>query len=66
MSSSTSFEPIERGWDGPWYRVRMENFQVSFLPSGGEDFAEVCNVDVFVTLKDGCERRRYSPGTAAG
>lgn len=31
----------------------MEDFEASFLPSDGEDLAEVCNVDVFVTLKDG-------------
>ncbi|MEV6251270.1 hypothetical protein AB0M38_34645 [Streptomyces sp. NPDC051742] len=53
MSHSTSSEPIERGWDEPWYRVRMEDFEASFLPSDGEDLGEVCNVDVFVTLKDG-------------
>ncbi|WP_395361953.1 hypothetical protein ACHGLA_19955 [Streptomyces sp. YH02] len=53
MSHSTSSEPIERGWDEPGYRVRMEDFQASFLPSDGEDLDEVCNVDVFVTLKDG-------------
>ncbi|BDD69389.1 hypothetical protein GCM10023177_31280 [Streptomyces violaceoruber] len=53
MSPSTSSEPIERGWDQPWYRVRTENLQASFLPSDGEDLNEVCNVDVFVTLRDG-------------
>ncbi|WP_329030564.1 MULTISPECIES: hypothetical protein [unclassified Streptomyces] len=53
MSDSTSAEPIERGWDEPWYRVRMEGFEASFLPSDGQDLGEVCNVDVFVTLKDG-------------
>lgn len=53
MSHSTSPEPIKQGWDKPWYRVRMEDFQASFLPSHGEDLGEVCNVDVFVTLKDG-------------
>ncbi|MFG3492842.1 hypothetical protein [Streptomyces sp. NPDC047972] len=53
MSRSTSSEPIERGWDEPWYRVRMEGFEASFLPNDGEDLDEVCNVDVFVTLKDG-------------
>ncbi|MFF8975075.1 hypothetical protein [Streptomyces sp. NPDC014995] len=53
MSPSTSSEPIKRGWDEPWYRVRTEDFQASFLPSDGEDLDEVCNVDVFVTLKDG-------------
>ncbi|WP_432099270.1 hypothetical protein [Streptomyces sp. WAC 04229] len=53
MSRSTSIEAIERGWDEPWYRVRMEDFEASFLPSDGEDLDEVCNVDVFVTLKGG-------------
>ncbi|WLQ38372.1 hypothetical protein P8A18_33125 (plasmid) [Streptomyces castrisilvae] len=53
MSPSTSSEPIERGWDETRYWVRVENFQASFLPSGGEDLDKVCNVDVFVTLKDG-------------
>ncbi|WP_399041959.1 hypothetical protein [Streptomyces sp. 3330] len=53
MSPSTSSEPIERGWDEPCYRVRMDNFHASFLPSDGEGLDEVCNVDVFVTLKDG-------------
>ncbi|WP_405466723.1 hypothetical protein OG783_28945 [Streptomyces jietaisiensis] len=53
MSRSTLSEPIERGWDEPWYRVRMEGFEASFLPSDGEDFDEVCTVDVFVTMEDG-------------
>ncbi|WP_345984066.1 hypothetical protein [Streptomyces sp. DSS69] len=53
MSRSTASEPIAREWDEPWYRVRMEKFEASFLPSAGEDLAEVCNVDVFVTLEDG-------------
>ncbi len=48
MSHSASPEPIERGWDEPWYRVRMEDFQASFLPSDGGDLGEVCNVDAFV------------------
>ncbi|MET9692609.1 hypothetical protein ABZY81_29810 [Streptomyces sp. NPDC006514] len=52
MGHSASSEPIEQGWDEPWYRIRMEDFQASFLPSDGEDLNEVCNVDVFVTLKD--------------
>ncbi|EFL42339.1 hypothetical protein [Streptomyces griseoflavus] len=53
MSRSTWSEPIERGWDEPWYRVRMKGFEASFLPSEGEDLDEVCNVDVFVTLDNG-------------
>lgn len=52
-SHSTSSEPVERGWAEPWYRVRLEDFEASFLPNDGEDLDEVCNVDVFVTLKDG-------------
>ncbi|MGW1514090.1 hypothetical protein [Streptomyces sp. NPDC002394] len=53
MSHRTSSEPIERGWDEPWYRARREDFQVSFLPGDGEDWDEVCNVDVLVTLREG-------------
>ncbi|GAB2331269.1 hypothetical protein [Streptomyces variabilis] len=53
MSRSTSSEPIERGWDEPWYRVRMEDFEASFLPNDGEDLDKVCNIDVCVTLEDG-------------
>ncbi|MBH5333572.1 hypothetical protein IHE55_01630 [Streptomyces pactum] len=55
MIRGTSSEPIEWGRDGPWYRIRMEGFQVSFLLSDGEDADEVCNVDVFVTLQDGSD-----------
>ncbi|WP_161203779.1 hypothetical protein [Streptomyces sp. SID1328] len=53
MSQKKMPEPIEQGWDEPWYRVRRDGFEASFLPSDGEDLDEVCNVDVFVTLKDG-------------
>jgi hypothetical protein len=53
MSRSTSSGPIERGWDKPWYRVRMEGFEASFLPRDGEGLDEVSNVDVFVTLENG-------------
>ncbi|MFE2357055.1 hypothetical protein [Streptomyces parvulus] len=52
MNHSASSEPVERGWDEPWYRVRMEGFEASFLPSDDEALDEVCNVDLFVTLKD--------------
>lgn len=40
-------------WDGPWYRVRTEQFEAAFLPNTGEDLESVSNVDVFVDLKDG-------------
>ncbi|MFD7284033.1 hypothetical protein ACFV80_45440 [Streptomyces sp. NPDC059862] len=53
MSHSTSAEPVERRWDGPWYRVRAEDFEALFLPSPDEDLDSVCNVDVEVRLADG-------------
>ncbi|MFJ2021415.1 MULTISPECIES: hypothetical protein [Streptomyces] len=53
MSCSASPGSVERGWDGPWYRVRADAFEASFLPSSGEDLDLVCNVDVFVDLEDG-------------
>ncbi|MGW4690729.1 hypothetical protein ACWEPM_38455 [Streptomyces sp. NPDC004244] len=54
MSQSMSgTEAVERGWHGPWYRVRTVAFEASFLPSPDEDLDSVCNVDVFVDLQDG-------------
>lgn len=53
MSRSASPESVGRGWDGPWYRVRTDAFEASFLPSPAEELDSVCNVDVFVDLKDG-------------
>ena len=43
----------DRRWDGPWYRVRGDGFEASFLPNAGEDLDLVCNVDAFVRLADG-------------
>ncbi|MER7195542.1 hypothetical protein [Streptomyces flaveolus] len=43
-------EAAEQGWDGPWYRVRTDRFQASFLPSAGEAVDAVCNIDVEVRL----------------
>ncbi|MCY0950635.1 hypothetical protein [Streptomyces sp. H27-S2] len=53
MSRMASPGSVERGWDGPWYRVRAEAFEASFLPSSGEDLDAVCNVDAEVMLTDG-------------
>ncbi|MCX4458571.1 hypothetical protein OOK58_42430 [Streptomyces sp. NBC_01728] len=53
MSHIASPGSVERGWDGPWYRVRADAFEASFLPSSGEELDLVCNVDVFVDLEDG-------------
>ncbi|MGW5348756.1 hypothetical protein [Streptomyces sp. HUAS TT3] len=46
-------EAVQRGWHGPWYRVRAVAFEASFLPSPDEDLDSVCNVDVLVDLQDG-------------
>ncbi|MEX2985550.1 hypothetical protein [Streptomyces sp. C36] len=49
MSESTQ----PGSWDGPWYRVRTEQFEAAFLPSADEDLEAVDNVDVEVRLPDG-------------
>ncbi|MFI8791330.1 hypothetical protein [Streptomyces sp. NPDC055105] len=41
------------GWDGPYYRVRAEEFEALFLPGPDVALDEVCNVDVEVHLSDG-------------
>ncbi|QEV49440.1 hypothetical protein CP980_34235 [Streptomyces vinaceus] len=48
--TSTEDKTTEQGWDEPWYRVRTDRFEASFLPSAGEDLDAVCNVDVEVRL----------------
>ncbi|WP_189529116.1 hypothetical protein, partial [Streptomyces sindenensis] len=48
--TSNGAEAAEQGWDAPWYRVRTERFQASFLPSADEPLDAVCNVDVEVRL----------------
>lgn len=48
--TNTGTEATEQGWDGPWYRVRTDRFQASFLPSADEPLDAVCNVDVEVLL----------------
>lgn len=54
MRQSTSATgAVEQGWDEPWYRVRTEAFEASFLPSPDEDLDSICNVDVFVNFQDG-------------
>ncbi|MEV8325865.1 hypothetical protein [Kitasatospora sp. NPDC056731] len=52
--TNTSTEPrSEAGWDGPYYRVRTDGFEASFLPNPDEALDEVCNVDTEVRLPDG-------------
>ncbi|MEV2202402.1 hypothetical protein AB0E11_20805 [Streptomyces fradiae] len=53
MSHSALAGSVERGWDGPWYRVRTDAFEALFLPSPDEDLEAVCNVDAEVRLMDG-------------
>jgi hypothetical protein len=42
--------PLTRGWDEPWYRVRTDRFEASFLLDTAEELDAVCNVDVEVRL----------------
>ncbi|MFE1774246.1 hypothetical protein [Streptomyces sp. NPDC059008] len=54
MTNSERSAATQQRWDGPWYRVRTDHFEASFLPGEGEDLEAVCNVDVEVRLaKDG-------------
>ncbi|MEU0446602.1 hypothetical protein [Streptomyces tendae] len=49
MSDSTP----SGSWDGPWYRVRTEQFEAAFLPDAGEELETVDDIDVEVRLPDG-------------
>ncbi|MFH0519154.1 hypothetical protein ACHBTE_18535 [Streptomyces sp. M41] len=40
-------------WDGPFYRVRRDAYEICFVPDAGEDPEDVCNVDMWVTFTDG-------------
>jgi hypothetical protein len=40
-------------WDGPFYRVRRDGYEICFVPGAGEDLGEVCNVDMWVIRNDG-------------
>ncbi|MFE7485212.1 hypothetical protein [Streptomyces sp. NPDC057552] len=48
--TDTGGKETDQGWDEPWYRVRTDRFEASFLPGEGEDLDAVCNVDVEVRL----------------
>lgn len=48
--SNTGSETAEQGWDGPFYRVRTDRFEASFVPDAGEPLDTICNVDVEVRL----------------
>ncbi|MFE2729391.1 hypothetical protein [Kitasatospora sp. NPDC059327] len=43
----------DAGWDGPFYRVRTDDFEIRFLPDPHEDLDEVCTTDAEVLLPDG-------------
>lgn len=48
--ANTRSETAEQGWDGPFYRVRTDRFEASFVPNEGEPLDSICNVDVEVRL----------------
>jgi hypothetical protein len=49
MSDSTQ----PGSWDGPWYRIRTEQFEAAFLPDADEDLESADDIDVEVRLPDG-------------
>ncbi|SNT60500.1 hypothetical protein SAMN05216276_10784 [Streptosporangium subroseum] len=53
MTISTWPAGWSHGWDGPWYRVRTDAFEVSFALDDEKDIDLICNIDVFVRLRDG-------------
>lgn len=40
-------------WDGPFYRVKRDGYEICFVSGAGEDLDEVCNIDMWVTFADG-------------
>jgi hypothetical protein len=50
---SGEFAVVDRGWDGPFYRVRTSVFDVTFMVGGGERPETVENVDAEIRLPDG-------------
>ncbi|MGK5642416.1 hypothetical protein ACSNOK_29500 [Streptomyces sp. URMC 126] len=40
-------------WDGPFYRVKRDGYEICFVPGAGEDLDTVCNVDMWVVRDDG-------------
>ncbi|WP_256959815.1 hypothetical protein, partial [Streptomyces viridochromogenes] len=40
-------------WDGPFYRVRRQGYEICFVAGEGEDLDEVCGIDMWVTFPDG-------------
>ncbi|MEV5510785.1 hypothetical protein [Streptomyces orinoci] len=50
MTCDIQCTTVQQGWDGPWYRIRTDRFEASFLPGADENLDAVCNVDVEVRL----------------
>ncbi|MGW5769663.1 hypothetical protein ACWEVY_11010 [Streptomyces longwoodensis] len=40
-------------WDGPFYRVRRDGYEICFLPDADEALDEVSSLDLWVTFADG-------------
>ncbi|MDH6431688.1 hypothetical protein M2158_000165 [Streptomyces sp. SAI-144] len=40
-------------WEGPFYRVWRDGYEICFVPGADEELDEVCNVDMWVTRDDG-------------
>ncbi|SDK48677.1 hypothetical protein [Streptomyces indicus] len=44
-------------WDGAFYRVRRDGYEICFVPNAGVPLDEIDDVDMWVTFDDG---RRWS------
>lgn len=56
---------ISRAWDGPFYVVRTDALEATFVPGAGEDLDQVDNVDVQVRLSEDGSRYRATILTLA-
>ncbi|WP_065489628.1 hypothetical protein [Streptomyces sp. PTY087I2] len=50
MTNALSPGVVERVRDGPWYRVRTDRFEASFVLGADEVLEDVCNIDVEVRM----------------
>ncbi|MGW4445331.1 hypothetical protein [Streptomyces sp. NPDC004682] len=40
-------------WDGPFYRVRRDGYEICFVPDAGVPLDEIDDVDMWVIFEDG-------------
>jgi hypothetical protein len=53
-ASALGWGVVNAVWEGPFYRVQRDGYEMCFVPDGREALEDVCNVDMWVILADGC------------